>query len=129
MKFALSTIAFAFAASVAAAPHNGGKDVGHVDVKQAKDVCGTNNKLKCCNKEVEKGDVDKSNGGLLGGALDILSGTILSPDQCSDINVLGGILNDQCTQNIACCQDSGNTKQDGTLNVNLLNCVALQSIL
>jgi hypothetical protein len=108
MKFALSTIAFAFAASVAAAPQAQGS--GDMSVQQARDVCGAKTSLKCCNKEVEKGDVKKDNdGGILGGGIltDILSGSILSPDQCSDVNVIGGILSDQCTQNIACCQNSG----------------------
>lgn len=108
MKFALSTIAFAFAASVAAAPNPPAH--GDVTVQQARDVCGAKASLKCCNKEVEKGDVKKDNSnGLLSGDIlsEILSGTILGNEQCSDINIIGDIITNQCEQNIACCQDSG----------------------
>lgn len=118
MKFSLAAIALGFAASVAAAPQSGNGDFpvpGDMTVEQAQKTCGSKTSVKCCNKaSYSKGDTDASDSGLLGGVL----GEVLSSngagskgvglfDQCSDLNVIGDVLNSKCEANVACCQDSG----------------------
>lgn len=129
MKFSLTAITLAFAATVAAAPNpgNGNKFIpGDMTVEQGNNKCGKDAKLKCCNEaDYNSGNVQNAKSGLLAGAL---GGLLASNgansdglglfDQCSDLGVGVGVLgagasqllNSKCEQNIACCQDSG-TKQ------------------
>jgi hypothetical protein len=130
MKFSLTAVTLAFAATVAAAPHSGNDgnhNVPHdMTVQQGINKCGNEAKLKCCNeKKYNSGDVKNINSGLLAGALGGLLGSNGANsdglglfDQCSDLGVGVGVLgagasqllNSKCEQNIACCQDSDTTQ-------------------
>ncbi|KAL4902388.1 hypothetical protein BDW74DRAFT_169580 [Aspergillus multicolor] len=156
MKFSIATAVVAFAASVAALPpasgaQLAGNGVGNkgnsnvkfpvpndVTVKQASDKCGDQAELSCCNKATYAGDSTAVNSGILSGALSGLIGAGSGAeglglfDECSklDISVIGiqDLVNQQCKQNIACCQNSGSSA-DGDLIGVALPCVALGSIL
>ncbi|KAJ0423452.1 rodlet protein [Aspergillus carlsbadensis] len=157
MKFSIAAAVVAFAASVAALPSGpgaqlAGNGVGNkgnsnvkfpvpdnVTVKQASDKCGDQAQLSCCNKATYAGDSTQVADGLLAGALSNLIGAgsgaegIGLFDQCSkfDLAFLIGVqdlVNQQCKQNIACCQNSG-ASADGSLVGVALPCVALGSII
>ncbi|KAJ0414923.1 hypothetical protein BJY00DRAFT_327355 [Aspergillus carlsbadensis] len=94
-------------------------------VQQGSSKCGTQAQLSCCNKVKYGGDTTA-----IGGALTNLLGAGSAAEglgiftECSklDIPVIGveDILNQQCKQNIACCDKSGGGS---------LPCIALGSIL
>ncbi|KAL5335808.1 rodlet protein [Aspergillus crustosus] len=157
MKFSIAAAVIAFAASVVALPpaHDSqfaGNGVGNkgnsnvkfpvpqdVTVKQASDKCGDQAQLSCCNKATYAGDTTEVADGILAGALSNLIGAGSGAeglglfDQCSklDVAVLIGVqdlINQQCKQNIACCQSSPSSA-DGDLIGVALPCVALGSIL
>ncbi|KAL3451513.1 hypothetical protein BJX65DRAFT_293482 [Aspergillus insuetus] len=95
-------------------------------VEQGSSKCGTQAQLSCCNKAKYGGDTTTVGGGLsnLLGAGSAAEGLGIFTE-CSklDVSLLIGvqdILNQQCKQNIACCDKSGG----GTLP-----CIALGSIL
>lgn len=158
MKFSVSAAIFALAATVAAAPQPAGHDgprfpvPGDMTVKQAQTKCGDDTKLSCCNKASYSGDSSTDNSGLLSGVLGNLIGASGSGSQglglfqqCSDLNVIGDLLNQKCKQNVACCQNSSspavsilsasqtkhfaNRQQEGNLVGVGLPCVALGSLL
>ena len=122
MKFSLATVAFAFAASVAAAPHmNPRWPVPHdMTIQQARDTCGKA-KLNCCDKvEANHGDSNSNDNGLIAGVLGHLisnngagSEGLALFNQCSDlgVGVIGAadLLKKKCQTNAACCQDSPST--------------------
>ncbi|KAL4948155.1 rodlet protein [Aspergillus filifer] len=157
MKFSIAAAVVAFTASVAALPpapetQVAGNGIGNkgnsnvrfpvpddITVKQASDKCGDQAQLSCCNKAKYAGDTTEVEDGILAGALSNLIGAGSGADglglfdQCSklDISVLIGVqdlLNQQCKQNIACCQDSGSSADGDLIGVGL-PCVALGSIL
>lgn len=122
MKFSLTAVTLAFAATVAATPTPGKKMVpDDMTVEQGVNKCGNEAKLKCCNEaNYNSGDVKNAQSGLLGLGSLLGSNGPNSPglglfDQCSDLGVGVGVLgagasqllNSKCEQNIACCQDSG----------------------
>ncbi|KAL1851265.1 hypothetical protein Plec18167_005254 [Paecilomyces lecythidis] len=141
MKFSLTAAVLAFATAVVA----GDSDVRFpvnkdLTVQQAQTKCGDQTTLSCCNKATYSGDTTNANSGILGGALSDLigggSGQGLGLfDQCSklplDINVIGvgvnDLVNQQCKQNIACCQNSSSSNTG--LVAAGLPCVALGSII
>ncbi|KAL4789985.1 rodlet protein [Aspergillus venezuelensis] len=157
MKFSIAAAVVAFTASVAALPpateaQVAGNGIGNkgnsnvrfpvpddITVKQASDKCGDQAQLSCCNKAKYAGDTTEVEDGILAGALSNLIGAGSGADglglfdQCSklDVAVLIGVqdlLNQQCKQNIACCQDSGSSADGDLIGVGL-PCVALGSIL
>ncbi|KAL4760232.1 hydrophobin family protein [Aspergillus foveolatus] len=157
MKFSIAAAVVAFAASVAALPpatdsQLAGNGVGNkgnsnvkfpvpdnVTVKQASDKCGDQAQLSCCNKAVYAGDTTEVEDGILAGALSNLIGAGSGAeglglfDQCSklDIALLIGVqdlVNQQCKQNIACCQNSPSSADGDLIGVGL-PCIALGSIL
>ncbi|PYH88642.1 hypothetical protein BO71DRAFT_338397 [Aspergillus ellipticus CBS 707.79] len=85
------------------------------------DKCGDKAELSCCNQATYAGDSTTINDGILAGLLSnlISSGSgsqgVGIADQCSkvDVNIpiiaVGAqdFLNQQCKQNVACCQKSG----------------------
>ncbi|KAL4917979.1 hypothetical protein BDW62DRAFT_210890 [Aspergillus aurantiobrunneus] len=109
-----------------------------VTVKQASDKCGDQAQLSCCNKAVYAGDTTEVDEGLLAGALSNLLGAGSGSEglglfeQCSKLNIpiigITDILNQQCKQNIACCQDSPSDASESLIGVGL-PCIALGSIL
>ncbi|KAI9925630.1 hypothetical protein MW887_006013 [Aspergillus wentii] len=113
-----------------------------VTVKEGQDKCGDQAQLSCCNKATYAGDTTTIDKGLLAGALSNLVGAGSGAeglglfDQCSKLPLqvpilaigLNDVLNQQCKQNIACCQDSG-ASADGDVIGAALPCVALGSIL
>ncbi|KAL2866254.1 hydrophobin family protein [Aspergillus lucknowensis] len=157
MKFSIAAAVVAFAASVAALPPaTGGQYAGNgvgnkgnsnvrfpvpddVTVKQASDKCGDQAQLSCCNKAVYAGDSTAVDEGILAGTLSNLLGAGSGAEglglfeQCSKLNVaaiigITDLINQQCKQNIACCQNSG-TSADGDLIGVALPCIALGSII
>ncbi|KAL2859694.1 fungal hydrophobin-domain-containing protein [Aspergillus pseudodeflectus] len=157
MKFSIAAAVVAFAASVAALPpapdaQLAGNGVGNkgnsnvkfpvpndVTVKQASDKCGDQAQLSCCNKATYAGDTTEVADGILAGALSNLIGAGSGAeglglfDQCSklDVALLIGVqdlINQQCKQNIACCQNSGSSADGDLIGVGL-PCIALGSIL
>ncbi|KAL4753771.1 fungal hydrophobin-domain-containing protein [Aspergillus terricola var. indicus] len=156
MKFSIAAAAVAFAASVAALPpapgaQLAGNGVGNkgnsnvkfpvpenVTVKQASDKCGDQAQLSCCNKATYAGDTTEVQDGLLAGALSNLIGAGSGADglglfdQCSklDLSIIAiqDLVNQQCKQNIACCQNSPSSADGDLIGVGL-PCIALGSIL
>lgn len=128
MKF--SAVVLALATSVVALPNLGprgegpeaGKEDGKPDVKfpvpddmtvkQAQTKCGDQAQLSCCNKATYAGDSNIISSGLLSGALSNLIGSGTGAeglglfDDCSNLPIIGDVVNQQCKQNIACCQNS-----------------------
>ncbi|KAL4805952.1 hydrophobin [Aspergillus unguis] len=139
MKLSIAAAVVTFAASVMALPPAAGNSnvkypvPNSMTVKQASDKCGDKAQVSCCNKATYSGDLTKAQSGILAGALnDILGGSGASEgaglfDQCAGISVVG-LLNDQCKQNVACCQNSPSSA-DGNLIGLALPCVALGSLL
>ncbi|PYI04301.1 fungal hydrophobin [Aspergillus sclerotiicarbonarius CBS 121057] len=110
-------------------------------VSQGQESCGDGASLSCCNKATYAGDTTNDNSGLLSGLLGNLLGAgsgsegIGLADQCSKVDLealdllgLNDLLNTQCEQNVACCQDSG-ASADGSLIGVALPCIALGSLL
>ncbi|RAL09780.1 hydrophobin family protein, partial [Aspergillus homomorphus CBS 101889] len=111
-------------------------------VKQGSDKCGDQAQLSCCNKATYAGDTTTIDSGALAGLLSNIAGSgsgsqgIGLFDQCSKLDlsipIIGinaqDILNQQCKQNIACCQDSGASASNDLLGVSL-PCIALGSII
>ncbi|KAH8423578.1 hydrophobin family protein [Aspergillus melleus] len=115
---------------------------GDVTVKQASEKCGDQAELSCCNKATYAGDTTNVDEGILAGALSNLIGAGSGSeglglfDQCSklplQINIIDIALNDlvnqQCKQNIACCQNSPSDASDDLIGLGL-PCIALGSII
>ncbi|KAE8146048.1 hypothetical protein BDV25DRAFT_56751 [Aspergillus avenaceus] len=94
-----------------------------VTYKQAVDKCGDQTQLSCCNKATVAGDTTSVEQGLGAGLLSDLLGAGSGSQgaslwsECSKLDVdvtiviLSGqdLLNQQCKQNVACCQKSGAT--------------------
>jgi len=111
-------------------------------VKQAQAKCGDQAQLSCCNKATYAGDTTDVNSGLLGGTLSNLIGAGSGADglglfnQCSKLDLqipiigvpIQDIVNQQCKQNIACCQNSPSTADSDLVGVGL-PCIALGSII
>ncbi|KAL2809750.1 rodlet protein [Aspergillus granulosus] len=157
MKFSIAAAIVACAASVAALPpasgdQFAGNGVGNkgnsnvkfpvrddVTVQQASNKCGDQAQLSCCNEATFAGDSTFVADGLLAGALGNLVGAGSGAEGlglfkgCSKLDVAAAIgvqdlVNQQCKQNIACCEDSG-TSADGNVIGVALPCLALGSIL
>ncbi|KAF7134054.1 hypothetical protein CNMCM5793_005634 [Aspergillus hiratsukae] len=106
-------------------------------ITEAASKCGDQAQLSCCNKAKRTGDVTDM-GGLLKNALGGGSGN--SPveifDQCSKLDVkvavlavpIHDILNQECKQNVACCQSNPGDASGNLLGADLA-CVALGSVL
>ncbi|RHZ54241.1 hydrophobin family protein [Aspergillus thermomutatus] len=105
-------------------------------LEQAQNKCGEKTTLSCCNHVSKVGDTKSFNYGALNG---LLGNTLSGPEGvgilsgCQKISVTGllglsDLLNKQCQQNVACCQDSDTTATGGLVNV-ALPCVALGSII
>ncbi|KAF9890828.1 hypothetical protein FE257_005399 [Aspergillus nanangensis] len=115
-----------------------------VTVKQASKKCGDGAQLSCCNKVAYSGDSTDVTEGPLANLLSGLGGGQGSGargvglfDQCSklpvniDILLLLGIndaLNQECKQNVVCCQGNGASSDGDLLGLNL-PCVALGSVI
>ncbi|KAI9045396.1 hydrophobin family protein [Aspergillus affinis] len=113
-----------------------------VTVKQASEKCGDQAELSCCNKATYAGDTTNVDEGILAGALSNLIGAGSGSeglglfDQCSklplQVNIIAIALNDlvnqQCKQNIACCQNSPSDASDDLIGLGL-PCIALGSII
>ncbi|PWY87100.1 fungal hydrophobin [Aspergillus sclerotioniger CBS 115572] len=110
-------------------------------VSQGQDTCGDQASLSCCNQANYAGDTTTYNDGILSGLLGNLLGAgsgsegLGLADQCSKVDLealdllgLNDLLNTQCEQNVACCQDSG-ASADGSLVGVALPCIALGSLL
>ncbi|RAH64130.1 hydrophobin family protein [Aspergillus aculeatinus CBS 121060] len=111
-------------------------------IEQGSAKCGNQAQLSCCNKATYAGDTTTIDDGALAGLLGNIAGTGSGSegvglfDQCSKLDlqipIIGisaqDILNQQCKQNIACCQYSGADASDDLLGV-ALPCVALGSII
>ncbi|KAL3481806.1 rodlet protein [Aspergillus californicus] len=157
MKFSIAAAVVAFAASVAALPPatnsqlagNGLGNKGNsnvrfpvpddVTVKQASEKCGDQAQLSCCNKAIYAGDSTEVADGLLAGALSNLIGAGSGAeglglfDECSKLDIpiiinIQDILNQQCKQNIACCQNSPSSASNDLIGIGL-PCIALGSII
>ncbi|OJJ48441.1 hypothetical protein ASPZODRAFT_1598261 [Penicilliopsis zonata CBS 506.65] len=108
-------------------------------VQQAQAKCGDQAQLSCCNKATYAGDTTTVDSGILSGALSNLIGAGSGAeglglfDQCSKLPIAAvigvqDILNQQCKQNIACCQNSPSDASDDLVGLGL-PCIALGSIL
>ncbi|KAI9374475.1 fungal hydrophobin [Aspergillus egyptiacus] len=151
MKFSVAAAVVALATSVVALPQgpDGHHDKGsshvkfpvrdEVTLKQASDKCGDQAQLSCCNKATYAGDSTEIDKGILAGALSNLIGSGSGSEglglfnECSKLNVAAVIgvqdlINQQCKQNIACCQKSPSQANGNLVGVGL-PCVALGSIL
>ncbi|KAE8152498.1 fungal hydrophobin [Aspergillus avenaceus] len=158
MQFSLTAAVLALATSVVALPpaapgvgnglgNKGNSDIkfpvpDNVSVKQAAEKCGDQAQLSCCNKVTYAGDTTEVDEGLLAGALSNLLGAGSGSeglglfDQCSKLPLqipiiaiaLQDMVNQQCKQNIACCQNSPSSA-DGNLIGLGLPCIALGSII
>ncbi|CEL00666.1 Putative Rodlet peptide (Fragment) [Aspergillus calidoustus] len=144
------------AAMPSIAPSAGGKGAGNgvdnkgnsnvkfavpddVTVKQGSEKCGDQAQLSCCNKAVYAGDTTDVNDGLLAGALSNLLGAGSGAeglglfDECSRLDIpiiinVQDILNKQCQQNIACCQNTASDASGDLIGVGL-PCIALGALL
>ncbi|KAI0471049.1 hypothetical protein GGR56DRAFT_127108 [Xylariaceae sp. FL0804] len=103
-------------------------------IGQAGSTCGRDMQLSCCNNVRQDGDSVDEAQGILAGALQgvLQDGTVGLFDGCSKLSVtaligVNDLLNQQCKQTAACCQDSGD-EQEGLVNLGL-PCVALGSVL
>ncbi|KAK8041102.1 hypothetical protein PG994_014109 [Apiospora phragmitis] len=132
-----TVVVMAFATFAAAAPQKIAARTTSGDkkttVEQAQTQCGTYMQLSCCNKADYSGDSVNAASGILSGLLGggALNGLGLF-DGCSKLEVtaligVSDLLNSQCEQTAACCQNSG-SEQNGAVNVGL-PCVALSSLL
>ncbi|CEL04252.1 Putative Rodlet peptide (Fragment) [Aspergillus calidoustus] len=139
MKFSIAAAIVAFAASVAALLPPMPSSLATVLATRASDKCGDQAQLSCCNKATYAGDTTEVADGILAGALSNLIGAGSGAeglglfDQCSklDVALLIGVqdlINQQCKQNIACCQNSGSSADGDLIGVGL-PCIALGSIL
>ncbi|EAW12669.1 hydrophobin family protein [Aspergillus clavatus NRRL 1] len=158
MKFTVTAAVLAFAVSAAALPQdfnaagNGFGNKGNANVrfpvpeemtiKQGTEKCGDQAQLSCCNKATYAGDSTDIDSGILAGTLKNLIGGGSGHqglglfDQCSKLDLqipiigipIQDLINQQCKQNIACCQKS-TADASGSLIGLGLPCVALGSIL
>ncbi|KAL1981577.1 hypothetical protein VTN96DRAFT_2456 [Rasamsonia emersonii] len=111
-----------------------------VSVEEAKALCGNQAQVACCNDVAyTSGDTTQVSSGPLAGALtDLLGGKngargLALFDKCSKLNVdlligVSDIVNQQCKQNIACCQNDSASADGDLIGVNI-PCVALGSLL
>ncbi|GIK05001.1 hypothetical protein Aspvir_009100 [Aspergillus viridinutans] len=104
-------------------------------LQQAQNKCGDHTTLSCCNHVSKVGDTTAFNYGVLNG---LFGNTLSGPEGvgilsgCQKISVTGflglsDLLNKQCQQNVACCQDTKSEASGGIVNV-AAPCVALGSI-
>ncbi|OJJ55254.1 hypothetical protein ASPSYDRAFT_159609 [Aspergillus sydowii CBS 593.65] len=154
MKFSIATAIAACAASVVAAPPgqasgNGVGNTGNSNVRfpvsqdttveQASTKCGDQAQLSCCNEVTYAGDTTTEQQGVLAGALSGLLGQGSGSEGlglfkgCSKLNVAAligvqDLINKNCQQNIACCQNSPSEANGDLIGVGL-PCVALGSLL
>ncbi|RHZ43562.1 hydrophobin family protein [Aspergillus thermomutatus] len=111
-------------------------------VSEAAAKCGNQAQLSCCNKAIRSGDTTDIDEGIAAGLLkNVIGGGSGNQgvelfDQCSKLDaqvaVLGipiqDLLNQQCKQNVACCQSSGADASDDLVGLGL-PCIALGSVL
>ncbi|GKZ31495.1 hypothetical protein AbraIFM66950_012162 [Aspergillus brasiliensis] len=145
MKFTAAA-ALALASVVVAQPSVRGRGVTHIPapagmtVSDGADSCGNNAKLSCCNKATYAGDSTNVDSGFLSGLLSNLVGAgsgsqgLGLADDCSPLDLqaldligLQDLLNNQCTQTAACCQNSGSDVEDNVIGLGL-PCIALGSL-
>ncbi|RYP79367.1 hypothetical protein DL769_002991 [Monosporascus sp. CRB-8-3] len=133
MRFSITAL-LSLVAGALAVPHQPAAIPRGITVREAGDVCGQNMVLNCCNEIDTSGDSTNVASGLLAGLLQgvLQDGELGLFNGCSDLSVTGligvsDLLNEQCTQNVACCQDN-DIHQDGLVNVGL-PCVAIGGIL
>ncbi|KAI9931190.1 hypothetical protein ASPWEDRAFT_34285 [Aspergillus wentii DTO 134E9] len=148
MKF--SAIILSLAASAVALPssllNQGDAPLGghkfpipsDMTIGEAQAKCGDQAELSCCNKASYSGDTTHVGGTLsnLIGAGSAAEGAGLF-DQCSKLPIqipvllllgINDVLDQQCKQNVACCQHNGGSADDSGVGVSI-PCVALGSIL
>ncbi|KAI9035874.1 hydrophobin family protein [Aspergillus affinis] len=110
-------------------------------VKEGQEKCGDQAQLSCCNKASVGGDTTNvhEGGGQLSGILGAGSASEGASlfSECSKLDaqvtvllLLGvqDVLDQQCKQNVACCQTSGADASDSLVGASL-PCIALGSIL
>ncbi|RYP35807.1 hypothetical protein DL767_003662 [Monosporascus sp. MG133] len=125
MRFSITALV-SFVAGVLAMPHHQPAVLPRdLTVRAAQNLCGNNLVLSCCN-EVE-GDDTNLGSGLLGGLLQGADLDLFSNCSPLDVTVIGitDLLNDQCTQSVACCQGN-DIEQSGLVNI---GCLALGGLL
>ncbi|RYP83661.1 hypothetical protein DL770_005354 [Monosporascus sp. CRB-9-2] len=128
MRFSITAL-LSVVAGVLAVPHQRSIIPRDLTIGDAQNICGQDMVVSCCN-EVEGNDANVG-GGLLGGVLQGLDLELF--DQCSDLSatvaVIGGavsdLVNDHCTQSVACCQGN-EIEQSGLVNI---GCLALGGLL
>ncbi|GIJ83312.1 hypothetical protein Asppvi_002131 [Aspergillus pseudoviridinutans] len=105
-------------------------------LQQAQNKCGDKATLSCCNHASKVGDTTAFNYGALNG---LFGNTLSGPEGvgilsgCQKISVTGligasDLLNNECQQNVACCQDNKSEASGGLINIATPACVALDSI-
>ncbi|EAW25159.1 hydrophobin family protein [Aspergillus fischeri NRRL 181] len=106
-------------------------------VKEAAKKCGDQAQLSCCNKAIRAGDKTDIGGALkniIGGGSGNQGVEIF--DQCSHLGVqipiiaiaVQNILNEECHQNVACCQTNPGSASNDLIGVELA-CIALGNLL
>ncbi|OOF94799.1 hypothetical protein ASPCADRAFT_208459 [Aspergillus carbonarius ITEM 5010] len=113
-----------------------------ITVEQAEAKCGDQAQLSCCNKATYAGDTTDVDSGILAGTLGNLLGSGSGSEglglfqECSklpiEVPIIGiavqDIVNQQCKQNIACCQSSPSSADGDLIGIGL-PCIALGSLL
>ncbi|OJJ64229.1 hypothetical protein ASPSYDRAFT_192397 [Aspergillus sydowii CBS 593.65] len=133
MKLTAATAVFSLIAAVSA-----GKPSGDMTVEEASSKCGNQAQLSCCNEVDYVGDTTTIQKGVASGILSGLLGQgsgaegIGAFKGCSKLGVAAAIgvqdiLNKQCQQNIACCDNSGSEANEDLVGV-ALPCIALGSV-
>ncbi|KAI0517571.1 hypothetical protein F5B22DRAFT_645752 [Xylaria bambusicola] len=140
MRFTVAAV-FTLAIGAMAAPSSRlvGKGLaypggGDVTVAQARDTCGKDLTMSCCNEVHQTSDTNSADGGLLNG----LGQGGLLPDfsllkGCSklDVAALIGVQDlipqKMCNQQVACCQGTAQD-QNGLVNVGI-PCIAVGGVL
>ncbi|KAF3904989.1 Hydrophobin [Arthrobotrys entomopaga] len=105
-----------------------------VTVAQAAQTCGKDLELSCCDDTNLSVDSSTKAAGALGLDVKDILGKVGIFGKCNTITVpvvnlipVNNLLNNQCKQNVACCQGSG-TQQSGALNAGL-PCIGLSSLI
>ncbi|PLB37909.1 uncharacterized protein BDW47DRAFT_125896 [Aspergillus candidus] len=108
-------------------------------VEQARQRCGDKARLSCCNDATYTGDDTKVNSGVVSDVLGAGAGSqgvglfsgCSKLDLSLNILLLLGVqdlLNQECKQNVACCQKSGGSADEDAVGLQL-PCIGLGSII
>ncbi|KAH8173697.1 fungal hydrophobin domain-containing protein [Sarocladium implicatum] len=128
----LALVGTAFAATTPLSSLVPRQVLSSMSVKDAQALCGNDQTISCCNS-VKQGDNVSQSSGVLSGVLNgLLADGVDVNAQCSkiDVAVLIGVqdlLNDQCTSNVACCQNSESEASNGLVNA-ALPCVPIGTL-